>query len=641
MYTADPHVDPSARRFESIEYLDVLREGYSVMDATAISGLCMENALPIIVFDFREEEHPPHGLGQADRHPRARRCAVTVDSALGAASEKMDKAVGVLKEELAGVRTGRATPALLSRIVVDYYGTPVPIQQLASFSVPEPRTLMIAYDRNAISAMEKAIMSSDLGSTRNDGTVIRLSFPRSPRRRKELIKLVHHRGKARVAVRNIRRRQDELERLERDGSIWKMTLHAPRRSSKLTDKHARDRRGRGAQGRRAQGDRARTTSGPRARTLFEDLDKFFARSRTSTGPSPRRLAVPPNGRTSPRSRPPRRRRKPPEADAAPVAFETTTEDKPDQPELPAEERGAGEEDVDLFADEWRRTSDVSTEERGASPGASGETEEGVGSYLFETDEEDEELEGEEGRSGAAPAPQQLRRDPGRPEPLSAEDEVIREEAPDLEAVEAAADHFAESVRDEVEVEASRPLEPTEQVAIAALLGDEDEEESAEEAARTVGSAARASADQLAGADGDGVGGEREEAAERNVPTAFLTGIVLAALGSARSCSGPGRSRSSRASWSCSRRASSTSRCRSVTTSRPPRSAWSPARSCSAPATTGARTRCSPLWRCRCSARSCGSRPFRCNTARTSCRTSRCRSSASRTSRCSPHTRSRC
>ena len=147
---------------------------------------------------------------------------MTVDSALKAATEKMDKAIAVLKDELAGVRTGRATPALLQRVVVDYYGTPVPIQQLASFSVPEPRTLVISpFDRNAIAAMEKAIMASDLGITPgNDGTVIRLSFPPlTEERRKELIKLVHHRGEeGRVAVRNIRRHsKEELERLERDG----------------------------------------------------------------------------------------------------------------------------------------------------------------------------------------------------------------------------------------------------------------------------------------------------------------------------------------------------------------------------------------------------------------------------------------
>jgi ribosome recycling factor len=158
----------------------------------------------------------------------------------------MDKAIAVLKDELSGVRTGRATPALLQRIVVDYYGTPVPIQQLASFSVPEPRTLMVTpYDPNAISSMEKAIMASDLGITPgNDGTVIRLSFPPlTEERRKELSKLVHHRGEeGRVAVRNIRRHsKEELEKLEREGTISEDDLvRAERELQKLTDKHISD-----------------------------------------------------------------------------------------------------------------------------------------------------------------------------------------------------------------------------------------------------------------------------------------------------------------------------------------------------------------------------------------------------------------
>ena len=168
---------------------------------------------------------------------------MTVETALAEASAKMDKAIGVLKDELGGIRTGRATPALLSRIVVDYYGTMVPIQQLASFSVPEPRTLMISpFDKNAISAMEKAIMASDLGITPgNDGSVIRLSFPPlTEERRKELIKLVHHRGEeARVAVRNIRRHsKDELEKLERDGGISEDDLvRSEKELQKLTDRH--------------------------------------------------------------------------------------------------------------------------------------------------------------------------------------------------------------------------------------------------------------------------------------------------------------------------------------------------------------------------------------------------------------------
>ena len=168
---------------------------------------------------------------------------MTVETALAEASEKMDKAIGVLKDELGGIRTGRATPALLNRIVIDYYGTQVPIQQLASFSVPEPRTLMISpFDKNAISSMEKALMASDLGITPgNDGSVIRLSFPPlTEERRKELIKLVHHRGEeARVAVRNIRRHsKDEMEKLEREGGISEDDLvRSEKELQKLTDKH--------------------------------------------------------------------------------------------------------------------------------------------------------------------------------------------------------------------------------------------------------------------------------------------------------------------------------------------------------------------------------------------------------------------
>jgi ribosome recycling factor len=168
---------------------------------------------------------------------------MTVESVHRDAREKMGKAISVLKDELAGIRTGRATSALLSRVVVDYYGTQVPIQQLATFSVPEPRTLMIQpYDRNAISAMEKAIMASDIGITpSNDGNVIRLNFPPlTEERRKELIKLVHHRGEeGRVAVRNIRRHaKEELERLEREGGISEDELvRAEKEIQKLTDTH--------------------------------------------------------------------------------------------------------------------------------------------------------------------------------------------------------------------------------------------------------------------------------------------------------------------------------------------------------------------------------------------------------------------
>jgi len=166
---------------------------------------------------------------------------VTVGSALAGAAEKMGKAVSVLKEELSGIRTGRASPAILSRIVVDYYGTQVPLNQLASFSVPEPRLLVVQpFDRNAISSIEKAILASDIGITpSNDGSLIRLSFPPlTEERRKELIKVVHQRAEeARVAVRNVRRHsKEEVERLEHDHAISEDDLRrAEKELQKLTD----------------------------------------------------------------------------------------------------------------------------------------------------------------------------------------------------------------------------------------------------------------------------------------------------------------------------------------------------------------------------------------------------------------------
>jgi len=138
--------------------------------------------------------------------------------------DKMRKAVGHLKDEFASVRTGRATPGLVEKLRVDYYGSEVPLQQLAGFSVPEPRVLVISpYDKQSIKAIEKAIQGSDLGiNPNNDGAVIRLVFPQlTEDRRKELVKVVKHRAEeGRVAVRNVRRQaRHDLEALEKDGDI--------------------------------------------------------------------------------------------------------------------------------------------------------------------------------------------------------------------------------------------------------------------------------------------------------------------------------------------------------------------------------------------------------------------------------------
>jgi ribosome recycling factor len=168
---------------------------------------------------------------------------VTVDETLRDTEHKMKTGVTHAQDEMASIRSGRANPKLLDRVQVEYYGTKVPINQLASFSVPEPRLLVIQpFDRTAMASMEKAIMSSDLGLTpSNDGNVIRLTFPPlTEERRRDLTKMAHQRAEeGRVAVRNVRRHAKEaLERLEHDHDISEDDL---RRSEKelqrLTDNY--------------------------------------------------------------------------------------------------------------------------------------------------------------------------------------------------------------------------------------------------------------------------------------------------------------------------------------------------------------------------------------------------------------------
>ena len=147
-----------------------------------------------------------------------------IDATLREADDKMAKAVSHTRSEFAGVRTGRATPALVEKMPVDYYGTEVPMQQLAGFTVPEARQLLITpYDKGAMGAIEKAIQNSDLGlNPSNDGVNIRLTFPPlTQERRKELVKLVRHMAEeGKVALRNLRRAaRHELEALEKDGEL--------------------------------------------------------------------------------------------------------------------------------------------------------------------------------------------------------------------------------------------------------------------------------------------------------------------------------------------------------------------------------------------------------------------------------------
>jgi ribosome recycling factor len=158
------------------------------------------------------------------------------------AESHMQKSIHALADDLLTIRTGRANPALVEKLHVEYYGSPTPLQQLASISVPEPRQLMIKpFDKTTIKAIEKAIMASDLGLTpNNDGLVIRLNLPAlTEERRRELVKHVHHRlEEARVALRNIRR--DSMKDIK-DFEAEKMISEDDRRHGeeeiqKLTDR---------------------------------------------------------------------------------------------------------------------------------------------------------------------------------------------------------------------------------------------------------------------------------------------------------------------------------------------------------------------------------------------------------------------
>lgn len=145
-----------------------------------------------------------------------------IEEALFEAEEKMERAIEHAKEEFAVIRTGRATPAMFGKVMVDYYGTPTPLPQMSSIAVPEPRMAIIKpYDASVIGAMERAIRDSDLGvNPNNEGTQIRINLPQmTEERRREMIKVARHKAEdARVAVRNVRRKaKEELDRIVKDG----------------------------------------------------------------------------------------------------------------------------------------------------------------------------------------------------------------------------------------------------------------------------------------------------------------------------------------------------------------------------------------------------------------------------------------
>ena len=166
-----------------------------------------------------------------------------IDDTLLEAAEKMDKAVVRAREDFGSVRTGRASPQMFNRILVDYYGTPTPLNQLASFTIPEARMAVIQpYDKGAMGLIERAIRDSDLGvNPGNDGNVIRVSLPQlTEERRKEMVKITRAKGEdARISIRNIRRNAKEaLDKLQKDGDAGEDDVRrAEKELDDLTGKH--------------------------------------------------------------------------------------------------------------------------------------------------------------------------------------------------------------------------------------------------------------------------------------------------------------------------------------------------------------------------------------------------------------------
>ena len=164
-----------------------------------------------------------------------------IDETLFEAEEKMERAIEFAKEEFATIRTGRATPAMFAKIMIDYYGAPTPLPQMASIAIPEPRMAIIKpYDASQLNAIEKAIRDSDLGvNPTNDGMIIRVVFPQlTEERRRDLVKVAKHKGEeAKVSIRSIRRHaKDALDKLIKDGETGEDDVHrAEGELQKLTD----------------------------------------------------------------------------------------------------------------------------------------------------------------------------------------------------------------------------------------------------------------------------------------------------------------------------------------------------------------------------------------------------------------------
>ena len=300
VYDKDPMTHPDAQRYARLDYADLLRDQLKVLDATAVS-LCMENDLPIVVFDLnRARQHHQGRRRRAGRDPhlgrleRRRRCASMSSEIIADADHKMGRAVEAMERDFQGIRTGRASTALVERIHVEYYGTSTPLNQLAGISVPEPHQIVIQpWDRGVLGAIEKAITKSDIGLMPNvDGTVVRLNIPPlTEERRKDLVRVVHKRmEEARVEIRNLRRDgADQLKKEERDGDGRDRRGAPPARDAPDRRPTATSPRSTGSGRRRNR--RSWRSSGPRATSPGRPTRRPRRTTRRRT-PRPTRPAVP-------------------------------------------------------------------------------------------------------------------------------------------------------------------------------------------------------------------------------------------------------------------------------------------------------------------------------------------------------------
>lgn len=171
---------------------------------------------------------------------------MTINDVHASHEDRMKKALEVLRKDYSTLRAGRATPALLEKVTVDYYGTPTPVNQVANISVPEPRMIVIqAWEKSMLATIEKAILKSDLGLTpTNDGSVVRLNIPQlTEQRRTELVKVVHKKAEeARVAIRNLRRdANDAIKKIEKDKLASEDEAKKAQDSmQKLTDRYVKE-----------------------------------------------------------------------------------------------------------------------------------------------------------------------------------------------------------------------------------------------------------------------------------------------------------------------------------------------------------------------------------------------------------------